>query len=260
MALVPRILHQTWKSKAALDRRQAYWRKSFFLCNPGLKDRFYDDTDNWNIVRRYAPLLEPIYREFPAEIFRVDFVRPLYMFLDGGLYADLDFHCLQGFDRIFSTPDTIFLGSMGTDPGFSNSIPNAILASPPGEGFWIGYLRNIVLHWEDLKRSRGTPHPEIVSGPLVLRKTYLEYTALEDFKQATRAFAKRFLPDIAASGLVFSPIKLLPGYVWYPLDWSDNIHQRFRQDYLQSDRLLTTEEARQLFPSSLAVTYWTHNW
>lgn len=55
-------------------------------------------------------------------------------------------------------------------------------------------------------------------------------------------------------------LEILPGHVVYPINWSDNVHNKFRHKLKYEKRLLSIEEARELFPSSLAVTYWAHSW
>lgn len=259
--LIPRIFHQTWKSKSDMDQRFQFWRNSFFLKNPDLHDQFYDDADNLNLVKRLVPSLLSLYREFPREIFRVDFVRPFYMFFKGGLYADLDFHCLRSFDEVFSTPNTIFLGSMGTDQYFAHSIPNAMMASPPSEGFWLGYLKNIEAAWDAKKSIANIERkPEQVTGPIVLKQTLSDYQNLEQFKQDVLAFARRHGIRAPDGDISFSPLTILAGHIWYPLNWGDVIHQMFRRNVLAGKSVPSDEEASALFPHSMAVTYWTHAW
>ncbi len=255
---IPYKLHQTWKSKAALEQRFSNWRESFFQCNPGIENKFYDDNDNGNLVRQLAPSLSGLYNSFPKEIFRADFVRSLYMFFDGGLYADLDFQCLRSFEPIFSS-NRIFLGSMGTDSSMPQNIPNAMMASPIHEGFWLGYLRNIELAWNEMGRDPNIDcNPEHVTGPIVLKRTVVDYSNLDIFKSNVKNFIDEKGLDVKQ--ISFAELEVLPGHLWYPLNWHDQIHQMFRQHVLENQTAFSLEQARALFPNSMAVTYWSHTW
>jgi hypothetical protein len=48
--------------------------------------------------------------------------------------------------------------------------------------------------------------------------------------------------------------------VLYPVNWRDNIHRLFIAETARRSAPHTIAEARQLFPDSIAVTYWAHSW
>ena len=173
--MIPKILHQTWKSKIYIPENFRFWSDSFSDCNPGLERRLYDDIDNRELLVKTVPQLLPLYQEFPREIFRVDFIRCLYLFYIGGVYADFDFQCLTEFTDIFSGDSNLFLGSMGTDYSFPHSIPNALMASNPNQGVWLGYLANIEQAWLSIHGSIEVQSPEWITGPVILRNTALQY-------------------------------------------------------------------------------------
>ena len=257
--MLPKIIHQTWKTRDSLSPAQAHWRASFQQLNPAFEHRLYDDADNAALVAAHAPGLKPIYDSFPKEIYRVDFVRALYLFLSGGFYADLDFQCLQPLDKYLPAEAVIF-GRMGTMEEFEHSIPNAMMASPPFDGFWIFYLRHICAlqsRVQDWSRTRV----EYVTGPVALRAAILAY--VQD-PAAARAAVLEFLDTHAITfdraKLCFHPIQLLPAHAWYPIDWNDQLHLMFRNKVIKQNLLFSLDEARQLFPHSDAVTWWMHSW
>jgi len=231
--VIPKIIHQTWKSKE-LPENFSYWSKSFAEINPGYDHRVYDDNDNLEIVEKYFPRLVEFYTSLPKEIYRCDFVRAVYMYIFGGIYADMDFHCLRPLDEICKH-DLVF-GRMGTDNSFPHSIPNAFMASRPQEIFWLWYIQLMVDTWMDAQRSGQNHYPELITGPVVLKKAIDLYK-----KNHTR-------------------ITLLPGHVLYPINWNDSLHQMFRSNMMQEKKIYSTEKMQQLFPSSIAVTYWSHTW
>ena len=253
--MIPPILHQTWKRKTGLSPRHEFWRSSFVTLNPGFQHPFYDDADNRAVVERFTPTLLPVYQSYPAEINRVDFVRALYLFFFGGFYADLDFQCLNPLSKYCALNEVVF-GRMGVENDFVHSIPNAMMASPQFDGFWIFYLRHMVR-----LRSQAVAGVEEQTGPVALRQAILDY--VKDHKaarEAIGAFLDEHPMTFDRARLCFHPVRILPCRVWYPIDWSDNLHQMFRQKVLGEGLLLSTEEARRLFPMSDAVTYWEHGW
>src|SRR5437764_6793674 len=113
----------------------------------------------------------------------------------------MDFQCLKEFSWIFSKCGELILGMMGTDRSLSNCLPNAMMASAPSEGFWLGYLANIEIAWKttniDLKFSPeniglDNIKPVKITGPGILYKTADQYsTDLTKFKKIVFQFIDR---------------------------------------------------------------------
>lgn len=254
--MVPNRLYQTWKSKHDLPENFAYWRQTFADCNPEFELLLFDDSDNRCFVQRYLPAFLEIYDSFPKEIFRADAIRPMYMFFEGGFYADMDFECLKPLQR-YTQFENVIVGSMGVDPDFVDSIPNAMLASPRYEAFWLLYLREMA-NRASLADARG---PEFVTGPVALRDSVKKYTEHpEESRKAIAQFIEQYQVSVTPDLIRYSDVHVLPGIEWYPLDWSDYFHQKFRTDLLARKRILSREEAKRIFRRSVAVTYWSHSW
>ena len=259
---IPHILHQSWKSKTDLPDNFRQWRQSFFDLNSGIENRFYDDADNRALVEECFPKLLHIYDSFPKEIFRVDFVRPIYLFRFGGIYADLDFQCLADLTRSGLRDRQIVLGRMGEDASFPHSIPNAFMASRPGEVFWIGYLAAIERCWAVLKaNSAVNARPEWVTGPVVLHQLIALY---RNDRARFRAMVKRFLsrhpPESAPARLREGRISIYAAPALYPLNWKNKEHRALLLRLKAKPSPPDTEEACRMFPGSLAVTYWSYSW
>ena len=86
---IPHILHQTWKTNRLpprFEKNHAAWRR----LHPHWEHRFYDDTAIRAFFETRAPRWLPVYETLPRMIQRVDLFRYLAVYLDGGMYADLD--------------------------------------------------------------------------------------------------------------------------------------------------------------------------
>jgi mannosyltransferase OCH1-like enzyme len=86
---IPLILHQTWRN-LELPPRFARWRAAWRALHPHWEHRFYTDADIRRIVTDRAPQLLGTLDALPYPVQRVDLFRYLIVYLDGGLYADLD--------------------------------------------------------------------------------------------------------------------------------------------------------------------------
>ncbi len=262
LKMIPFIMHQTWKSKTDIPDNFRFWSKSFLDLNPSIDYRIYDDHDNYELVENTFPELLPLYKDFPQEIFRADFVRPLYLFNYGGLYADMDFQCLQPLTSIFSSNAGIIVGKMGTDDEFKHSIPNAMMASSPHQGFWLGYLAHIENAWRAVSRDqRIRVSPSKITGPVTLKEAVLEYlTNRTSFQNRVQEFISRHSLKFNGEVICYDQLCVLPSHIWYPINWNGKVHGHFREKLLKERKFLSITEAQQLFESSLAVTYWSHSW
>ena len=70
--------------------RYAEWRAGWIANHPGWNHRFYDDSAIRSFVTDRAPTWLSTFDALPSMIQRVDFFRYLAVYLDGGMYADVD--------------------------------------------------------------------------------------------------------------------------------------------------------------------------
>ena len=259
---ISRIIFQTWKSRDEISFNYRYWRSTFVKNNPEFQCVLWDDDDNREFVADKFSWFLPIYDRLPAAIFRADAIRPLFLFLYGGVYVDLDTECLRPLSTMPHSGDVI-LGQMGPDLNFAHSIPNAIMASKPFQLFWLLVVAMMVEKLEtlgttgDIKRAG----PEVVTGPVLLHEAYNYYRleSEENIRIRTRTIIEN-LPQHVSARVGAGRIELLPPDIWYPMDWANPFHQRFRRFILKHEVLLAPAEARSLFPQADLLTYWTHSW
>jgi inositol phosphorylceramide mannosyltransferase catalytic subunit len=257
---IPKIIFQTWKTRDRLPTNYRYWSATFRTHNPQHDYVLWDDADNREFIREDFPWFLPYYDGYPREIFRADIVRLFFLFRFGGLYADLDTECLRPLDSVL-TGAQLVLGRMGEDTQFAHSVPNAMMASAPRQLFWLLAVAMAIERirecgGSDGMRARG---PEDLTGPILVKNAYDYYTASSE--TAVRERAAWVLQQVHdPASVVAGKILLLGPSAWYPLDWNNAVHDLFRREMLSKRFIPNAKLARQLFPESSLVTYWTHSW
>jgi mannosyltransferase OCH1-like enzyme len=166
---IPKIVFQTWKTRQP-PTNFTYWSTSFQRLNPDFQHVLWDDADNREFIASDYPWFLTFYDSYPREIFRADIVRFFFLYRFGGLYADLDTECLRPLGQTLARAD-IVLGRMGNDPTFPHSIPNAMMASAPGQLFWllaIAIAIERIIECGNVQRMDDNG-PEQLTGPILLR-------------------------------------------------------------------------------------------
>jgi mannosyltransferase OCH1-like enzyme len=259
---IPKIVFQTWKSRLDLPDNYRYWRSTFLKNNPDFQCLLWDDADNRAFIKNQFPWFLPVYDRFPAEIFRVDAVRPFFLLRYGGLYADMDTECLRPVATIKASGDVV-LGQMGPDLAFEHSIPNAIMASKPSQLFWALFIAMMIARADELVNpaAMGRRRVEYCTGSVLLREALECYHSESEIRVRERAqpVIRRLSEELQAR-LHAGKVELLSPTLWYPINWNDRLHLRLRRELISQRVILGPAEALALFPNSVLVTYWTHSW
>jgi len=160
----------------------------------------------------------------------------------------------------------VFLGRMGTDDDFDQSLPNAWMASTPGHPFWVLPLESCADHI-----SSGLS-PEGLTGPGALFNGVKEFKDEYDNgkgKKLDEYYAKsgwRHLYKIPTEKEVALPpqsIEVLPFFEIYPYSWHRD-GQMFREVCWVSEPTFNAKKCKLLLGlehwGSHSITYWSHSW
>ncbi|KAG5923964.1 hypothetical protein E4U42_004789 [Claviceps africana] len=274
--VIPKILHQSWKT-LELPAKFQKWSMS---CRTRHKDWewvLWTDDDNLRLVEKYFPWLLDVYNGLPGPIYRADLARNLYMYIYGGVYADLDTECLlptenleQTYGPLFKpakTPmfDTALFGRMGIDPNFEHSIPNAWMASSPGHPMFLEAIEHVVeIYNKSVAEGNFGGGAEGTTGPVSLRDAIVHYERdkirdgpglTETTKQHTSMGP--FANDQDENHRVI----LLPSHFIYPYSWADD-GKEFREDCWVLNGEYNAERCKARLGTkhagSICITYWSH--
>lgn len=284
---VPRIIHQSWADEH-LPAKFEQWSQTCKVQNKDWEYVLWTDDDNLALVEKHFPWFLETYESMPGVINRADVVRNMYMYVFGGVYADLDTECLRNMNELFADYDvptkthiqtaqmgemtastspnrTAFLGRMGLDQAFKHSIPNAWMGSTPGHPFWLLVIEAVVE--ADRARNGSFAWPEDLTGPTRLFDLVNDYIASDEYKDDKLDMTVKNNPTLlrtfgVQTGLPHR-LELLPGYKVYPFSWGKdgNFVREFcevNKEHFNPARckaLLGTDH----WPS-YTITYWSHSW
>lgn len=161
---IPRIIHQTWKTKEIPAEWLEYQNKVKSL-HPGWEYRLWADEDNDEFVKKEFPQFYPVYKAFPKNIMRADVIRYLIMYKIGGLYLDLDYEMLKPFQ--YADKELVLPVSRDISSRYKKRLlGNCFFASAPGHVFWkhvIDDLQNKPPHVDNYLEVLYTTGPEFLS-------------------------------------------------------------------------------------------------
>jgi hypothetical protein len=263
---------QTWKTNGSLPPIFEQSMATWIAHHPAARHRLVDDEYVWGWLDEHR-------RAFPhavsggeqQPIRTVDLFRYCHLLVHGGLYVDLDFHCLRPVDDILnSCHDAVCLGSVvmprpaasakAGDPRswlYRNSIPNAWMYSPaPGHPFWLVVIALAEERRSDLWVERAT-------GPMLV------FDALETYRTCRSGGDLGEIPGvrrIADACHVRIPDDLPPVFVLrpevlYPLTWASSHHQSIIGQFTTADRIDETLMGQvPVTEKTRAFTYWYGSW
>ena len=166
---IPKIIHQTApkdKSKwhHTWERCQKTWKKKF----PDFKYIMWTDEDLDNLVKKEFSFYYKIYKNYNRNIKRIDIARYMILFKYGGIYADMDFECLNNF---YDNLNHNKVNLVESPYEYNEKFQNSLMASKPGNPYWL-----FVLYFG--KKNKDLKNILSSTGPRLLDEVYFYYPKL----------------------------------------------------------------------------------
>lgn len=172
--MIPRILHQTWKTDTIPVKYQA-WRESWERHNPGWQRILWSDRMLLDLVAAHYPDFLPVYCGYTEGIRRADAARYLLLHHFGGLYADIDCECVGSLEMLAQEDRVVFclepaahFAAHATPRGLPYLLFNGTIASPPKHPFW----PHLLAHLPGLAAVKDTLDS---TGPCLMTSAQLSY-------------------------------------------------------------------------------------
>jgi mannosyltransferase OCH1-like enzyme len=253
--MIPKKIFQTWKTREVENHVMKKWQQSWKDLNPDYEYVIWDDNDNRKFTSEHFSDFLNIYDNYSQNICRVDSIRYMYLYIIGGIYADLDFQCLKSFDPILTSMEEnnidVTLGSLSEmdDPKYSvHDIPNAIMISKPKCDFWL-FVINALKNTKNLNLD-----PETQTGPIFLKLCFQVYMNCQyDAESIIRIYGADIFKNLKTNE--DTVINITEPKILYPINWG-----RMEDVEKYCTKVHTNDELNVFFPESYAVTFWMHSW
>lgn len=161
--MIPKILHQTspslrWEEKALARRAQRILS--------GFDYRFWTDAENAALVEKYFPHKVDRFLSCPHGVVRADISRCLYLYDQGGIYADTDYFFFRPPPHSFFENECVLGIEEEFNPEFGGiKYGNAFMASRTGFDLWPAFVESI---FERL--NKGEDRIVFIGGPHALSR------------------------------------------------------------------------------------------
>ena len=145
----PKIIHQTWKT-IDLNNEQQIVSDSWKNMYEGYDYILWTDESIENFVHTHFSWYLPTWNRLDPFIKKIDCIRYMWMYVYGGIYADIDMKCLKSFD--FENNDyygAAFIPVVNPRVNWrfdSNTASPALVASYPRHDFWLHMLEYISIN------------------------------------------------------------------------------------------------------------------
>ena len=175
--MIPKIIHQLWEGPPLSDffnKLVETWKKY----HPDWKYEFWNGDRMKDFVVSNYPQMADVLFKYKYNIQRWDLIRYLILHKLGGMYIDIDYECLESFDKHIINNDNCYFGMepenhriiFGKKIYFSNSL----MVTPPGHSFFeyvISHLQTASVRYTENQLF------DVLSstGPLMLTNLYEEF-------------------------------------------------------------------------------------
>jgi mannosyltransferase OCH1-like enzyme len=180
LGIIPKILHQTWRS-SDLPTQFRQWSSAWRALHPKWEYRFYDDAAVYRIVADRAPQWLGTFNALPHAVQRMDLFRYIIIYLDGGLYVDIDTIPFLPNDQLLAGSSCV-LGiefslkkSERSALGYPWQLANFIFAAAPAHPFMLQLIEQIARNGG--KSCNGEDDVENTTGPRMLTRLAFELPA-----------------------------------------------------------------------------------
>ena len=143
---IPKLIMQTWKNETVPDKWKAS-PASIQQYMPEWKYVLMTDEMNRKFVKKHFPDFLPYYDKFPYGIQRADAIRYCWLYVNGGIYMDLDIKLQHSLESLFYDDTQLYLVCSGN---IGSVVTNSFMASKPGCVVWlqmIEYMKRELEWW-----------------------------------------------------------------------------------------------------------------
>jgi Mannosyltransferase OCH1 and related enzymes len=174
---IPRIIHQIYENTdrppANLLAIAETWKEK----HPDWEYRLWNRQMINDFLESKCPDFLEYYRSYPFDVQRWDAIRYLILYHIGGVYADLDYECIQPLDVLLTDSNCC----MGMEPiihkNAINLLPigNALMASAAKHPYMLAIINDMKANFFIDYKQGDTTQILATTGPLMVARVYDQY-------------------------------------------------------------------------------------
>jgi mannosyltransferase OCH1-like enzyme len=181
---IPKIIHQIYENPD-IPEYLLEIAKTWKQYHPGWEYRFWDRLAIERFLEAVCPEYISLYKAFSFDVQRWDAIRYLILYYQGGLYADMDYECLEPLDALLYGSNCC----MGLEPpanAVSFNMPyivgNALMASVPGHPYFERVIRDVFSESNTSmpENKNKSFHILETTGPFMTTRIYDAYPSSEE--------------------------------------------------------------------------------
>ena len=143
-SIIPLKIYQTWHSKELPPIMNNCINELKYL-NPEFEHYLYDDTECQEFIKQHFPeCVINAYNKLIPQAFKSDLFRYCVLYINGGIYLDVKFRCVNGFKLIYLTENEYFVRDLD-----KFGVYNALICCKPGNIVLFNAINNIVYNVEN---------------------------------------------------------------------------------------------------------------
>ena len=175
--MIPKIIHQTWKSLDQLSPSHRMCRQKNLVLNSwwnGWQHRFVKNIDCRKDVQQFRPDLLPLFDGFAREVQGYDLWRLVVIEEFGGFYMDIDMEPVKPLDPL--CVHSCVLGKETPE----KDIANYMFGAAPNHPFIKEVLVELQKRVEEMPPANSHEDIYVMTGPVLWRSVYEQSQARDD--------------------------------------------------------------------------------
>lgn len=173
-SVIPLKIYQTWFTKELPTKMKDNVEK-LRKDNPEFEYNLFDDQDCRNFIKKYFS--DEVLNAFDSLVpgaYKADLWRYCVLYINGGIYLDIKYGCINGFKLIALTEKEHFCNDWDektvlNDIGCNKGIYNAIMVCKPKNQILLSAIGRIV---ENVKNRYYGTNPLEPTGPYLLKEFF----------------------------------------------------------------------------------------
>lgn len=226
-----KILHVTWKDEN-LSEKQLFILNRWVTLNKGIKIKYYTDEKNDKFIDEHFPFYRDVIDKFDRVVMKLDFIRLLYVYLYGGIYADMDVLPLKSIFPLLDLNDVVICEESRENAKNFNTdriLSNSVIVAKPRSNFIKELILDIVSNIDSPKiNSNDSDDVLNMTGPLFFNRVYKSYknknevTILDNLYFNPMTFYQ-MSNGVISDGVQFSYLVHLYDGTWWQKEYNSSL-------------------------------------